>query len=199
VKIYTRSGDRGDTGLFGGRRVAKSHPRVEAYGAVDELNACLGLAAATCEDADLVARLAHAQARLFDVGADLATPPDTAANAWVARVPDQWATDLEAEIDAMEAELAPLTAFILPGGTRASAALHLARTVCRRSERRVVAARAAGEDVSDAVAVYLNRLSDWLFVAARLANARAGVPDVPWVAESTRARPEGASDNAPGS
>jgi cob(I)alamin adenosyltransferase len=197
MKIYTRTGDSGATGLFGGERVAKTHPRVEAYGAVDELNACVGLAAAGCGDAALAARLTQVQARLFDVGADLATPPGAGASAWLTRVPDAWVADLESEIDAMEAELAPLTSFILPGGTPASAALHLARTVCRRAERRVVGARSAGEDVSDAVAVYLNRLSDWLFVAARLANARAGVPDVPWVAASAGEQPDGTSDSAP--
>ncbi len=186
MKIYTRSGDGGETGLFGGQRVAKTHPRVVAYGAVDELNACLGLAVASCADDELAARLRQLQARLFDVGADLATPPGTGAGGWVARVPAAWATALEGEIDAMEAELVPLTTFILPGGTATAAALHLARTLCRRAERRVLAARDAGEDVSDPVAVYLNRLGDWLFVAARLANVRAGVADVPWVAEAGR-------------
>ncbi len=196
MKIYTRTGDNGETGLFGGQRVQKTHPRVEAYGAVDELNACLGLAVATCPEADLAAHIGQIQARLFDLGADLATPPMGEAGAWVTRVPDQWAADLEAAIDAMEAELAPLRSFILPGGTPASAALHLARTVCRRAERRVLAAGEAGEAVSGAVAVYLNRLSDWLFVAARLANARAGVPDQPWTAEPPRASPTDA-DSAP--
>jgi len=180
MKIYTRTGDAGDTGLFGGGRVSKAHPRVAAYGAVDELNAVLGLAAALVEDADLAARVAAVQHRLFDVGADLATPPDGGAGAWLQRVPSAWATELESGIDALEAELAPLTAFILPGGARGAAALHLARTVCRRAERATIAAREAGEDVGEAVLAYLNRLSDWLFVAARVANARAGRPDVPW-------------------
>lgn len=182
MKIYTRSGDGGDTGLFGGQRVAKTHPRVQAYGVVDELNAALGLAVAQCEDGDLAVRLRSVQARLFDVGADLATPPGTGAAGYVTRVPAAWTAALEAEIDRMEEELTPLDTFILPGGTPTAAALHLARTLCRRAERQVVAARGAGEDVSDAVAVYLNRLGDWLFVAARLANARAGVADVPWEA-----------------
>jgi cob(I)alamin adenosyltransferase len=180
MKIYTRTGDAGETGLFGGARVAKTHPRVEAYGAVDELNACLGLAAAWSDAPALAERLSVVQARLFEVGADLATPPETKAAGWVPRVDPAWVAALEAEIDTMEAELPPLTQFILPGGSRAAATLHLARTVCRRAERRVLAARAAGEDVSEVVATYLNRLSDWLFVAARLANARSGVDDVPW-------------------
>lgn len=182
MKIYTRSGDAGETGLFGGQRVAKNHPRVEAYGAVDELNACLGLAAAWCDDAALVGRLRDIQARLFDLGADLATPPSTRAGAWVGRTQLEWSTLLEADIDAMERELAPLGSFILPGGSQTAALLHLARTICRRAERRVVGARDDDEEVSEAVVVYLNRLSDWLFVAARLANARAGLPDLPWAA-----------------
>lgn len=182
MKIYTRTGDTGQTGLFGGARVAKTHPRVEAYGEVDELNSAIGLALSLADDgpADLVASLRHTQDRLFDVGADLATPPDTAAGGWLTRVPDAWATELESAIDALSASLPPLTAFILPGGTPLAGALHLARTVCRRAERRVLAAAADGEAIGAPVIVYLNRLSDFLFVAARYANARAGVADVPW-------------------
>jgi cob(I)alamin adenosyltransferase len=189
VKIYTRSGDGGATGLFGGQRVAKTHPRVEAYGAVDELNACLGLVAAVCapDDDDLRGRLARVQSRLFDIGSDLATPPASRAGSWIARAQPEWATELEADIDRMEAELPPLTSFILPGGNSTAAALHFARTVCRRAERRVVGAREAGEEVSEAVSVYLNRLSDWLFVAARWANARAGVAEVPWTTDGPAA------------
>jgi cob(I)alamin adenosyltransferase len=180
MKIYTRSGDRGETALFGGERVSKSHPRVRAYGAVDELNAGLGLALAWCQDAALAASLRRIQARLLDMGADLATPPDVPAARHVTRVEAEWAAGLEAEIDAMESELPALTSFLLPGGTPAAAALHLARTVCRRAEREVVAAREAGEAIDEPVAVYLNRLSDWLFTAARLANARAGVAELSW-------------------
>lgn len=184
MKIYTRTGDAGDTGLFGGGRVSKTHPRVVAYGEVDELNAALGLAVAALADAALAERLAVLQRRLFDVGADLATPPGVAASEWVTRVPEAWVTALEAEIDGFEAELAPLATFIVPGGTPGAAALHLARTVCRRSERAVVAAGESGEDLGPTVARYLNRLSDWLFVAARVANARAGVPDAEWRREA---------------
>jgi cob(I)alamin adenosyltransferase len=180
VKIYTRSGDAGTTGLFGGQRVAKTHLRVEAYGALDELNAVLGLAVTWCPDDDLGAGLRHVQSRLFVLGADLATPPESAAAAHVLRVPAGWATELEAEIDAMEAELRPLDRFILPGGSAAAAALHLARTVCRRAERRCLGAREGGEALNDQALVYLNRLGDWLFVAARLANARAGIAEIPW-------------------
>lgn len=183
MKVYTRSGDEGRTGLFGGQRVAKHHPRVEAYGTVDELNAVLGLAieALAAEAADLQRQLRAIQSRLFDLGADLATPDDGRAGAWVRRAEAAWSTELEAQIDAMESELTPLTSFILPGGSPAAAWLHLARTVCRRAERRAVEAQTAGEALSPAALVYLNRLSDWLFVAARLANARLGLADSPWV------------------
>ena len=187
MKIYTRSGDSGDTGLFGGRRVAKHHPRVEAYGTVDELNAVLGLAVAAlgeehaaADPAGLRTRLQEIQNRLFDLGADLATPEDGKAGAWLQRADESWAAALERQIDAMEAGLAPLTTFILPGGSQGAIWLHLARTVCRRAERRAVEAQAAGEGLNPAALVYLNRLSDWLFTAARLANAQAGVGDVAW-------------------
>ncbi|MCC7019656.1 MAG: cob(I)yrinic acid a,c-diamide adenosyltransferase [Ardenticatenales bacterium] len=183
MKIYTRTGDTGETGLFGGDRVPKTHPRVEAYGDVDELNSAIGLALAlggADAPGDLVAGLRHIQDRLFDLGADLATPSGTAAGEWLKRVPPEWATELEGEIDALSATLAPLTAFILPGGTPLAGALHLSRTVCRRAERRVLAAADAGEVIGAPVITYLNRLSDYLFVAARYANARAGVGDVAW-------------------
>ena len=180
MKIYTRSGDDGSTGLFGGQRVRKHHPRVEAYGAIDELNAVLGLAQAELAETLLGAVLQGIQARLFDLGADLATPPGSAASDHLARVPEAWSQALEAEIDAMDAELAPLSRFILPGGSAGAAWLHLARTVCRRAERRAVEAVDAGEAISPAAIAYVNRLGDWLFTAARLANARAGRPDLPW-------------------
>lgn len=185
MKIYTRTGDAGRTGLFGGDVVSKAHPRVAAYGAVDELNAVLGWAvAAGGLDADLAAQVEGIQSRLFDLGADLATPPGTPAGAWLHRVPESWVAGLEADIDAMDTALPPLRAFILPGGSPASAALHMARTVCRRAERAVVTAIEGGVDISPVAVAYLNRLGDWLFTAARLANARAGIADRPWVAEA---------------
>ncbi len=195
MKIYTRTGDAGSTSLFGGRRVSKTHPRVAAYGAVDELNAVLGLATASVgadggieapdDDATkaLVSRLRAIQARLFDVGADLATPPDEATDAHVTRMHDAWVEELESEMDVMTATLPPLTSFILPGGVRLAAELHLARTVCRRAERKVIAAAEAGQEINEDVLRYLNRLSDWLFVAARHANGMAGVTDVPWAGQ----------------
>jgi len=179
MKIYTRTGDAGQTSLFGGQRVGKVHPRVAACGAVDELNAAIGWAATWVEDADLAAGLERIQGELFVVGADLATPGDANASAWLQRLPDSAVASLETAIDDMDAAMAPLTTFILPGGSRGGAALHLARAVCRRAERDVVAA-AHDTDLSAPVMAYLNRLSDWLFTAARLANARAGVSERTW-------------------
>lgn len=180
VPIYTGGGDRGETGLFGGGRVQKDDLRVEAYGAVDELNASLGLARTTGLPGELDALLARIQDDLFVLGADLATPPDATVRAdRVVRMEAGAAKALEPEIDRLDAALPPLRTFILPGGSPGGAALHLARTVCRRAERRVVTlARKSG--VSPEAVVYLNRLSDLLFVMARSANARAGVPEAPW-------------------
>ncbi|HEU0013925.1 MAG TPA: cob(I)yrinic acid a,c-diamide adenosyltransferase [Longimicrobium sp.] len=186
LRIYTRTGDRGETGLFGGQRVPKDHARVEAYGDVDELNSVLGAALAHLEaegQDELVAGLRAVQADLFTVGANLATPaPEDGGREapWIPALPAGRVEELEAWIDRAEAELEPLKAFILPGGTPAAAALHLARTVCRRAERRVVSL-AREVHVGREWIVYLNRLSDLLFTLARLANHRAGRGDVPWV------------------
>ncbi len=182
MKIYTRSGDDGDTALFGGGRVPKAHARVEAYGTVDELNAVIGLAIAQTADESVRSRLQTVQHDLFSLGADLATPParDGRKRPSTPELPIGRVTDMEGWIDEADEELAPLRAFVLPGGTVGAAALHLARTVCRRAEREVV--RLAGsEPVSDAVVPYLNRLSDLLFTFARLENHRSGVPDVEWI------------------
>lgn len=180
VPIYTGGGDRGDTGLFGGGRVRKDDVRVEAYGAVDEMNAFLGFARAAGLPGDLDTLVARLQDETFVLGADLATPGDsTARGDRVVRLKAGAAKALEPEIDRLEAGLPPLKTFILPGGSPAGAALHLARTVCRRAERRLVTLARKGE-VSPETIVYLNRLSDLLFVMARSANARAGVPEAPW-------------------
>lgn len=189
MRIYTRTGDSGETGLFGGQRVLKSHPRIAAFGEVDELNAVLGLAAASAEPPDLRAMLETLQGELFVVGADLATPHDEGRPAPggrpVPRVTESMVAELERRIDAAEEELEPLRQFILPGGCAAAAGLHLARAVCRRAERAVVAA-AGKEALNPEVAVYLNRLADLLFVLARLANHRAGRQDVPWTPPGRR-------------
>lgn len=181
MRIYTRTGDAGETGLFAGGRVPKDHPRVAAYGDVDELNAALGMAmtlAPAADDRDLLETI---QRDLFTIGSELATPdPARLAQALSGpRVGEAHVAVLERAIDACEAALEPLRNFILPGGTSKAAAFHLARTVCRRAERAVV--RLAHETtVSADILKYLNRLSDLLFVLARAANARAGVRDVTW-------------------
>jgi cob(I)alamin adenosyltransferase len=179
VKIYTKTGDGGETGLFGGPRVSKSDGRVSAYGEVDELNAALGWVRAGVEDPEIEAHLARIQEELFSVGAELATPHGVKARSAVPPVDPRWISSLEQAIDAWQGELPPLTHFVLPGGARTGAALHLARCICRRAERGVVALAAEAE-VTPAVLAYLNRLSDFLFVAARIANHRGGRPEVLW-------------------
>lgn len=180
-RIYTRTGDAGETALFGGGRVAKDHPRVAAYGDVDELNSVLGVVRAT-EPADFQDALLEAiQRDLFAIGGHLATPdPDRVAKALArAELATGRVEEFERAIDAADTELAPLKAFILPGGSPKAAALHLARTTCRRAERQVVHL-AQLEPVPELFLVYLNRLSDLLFTLARLANHRAGKGDVTW-------------------
>jgi len=182
MKIYTRTGDAGDTGLFGGGRVSKDHHRVSAYGTVDELNASLGVALTHVADAEIRARLVRIQHDLFAVGATLATASpqgDRPRPKGLPRIPVERVAEMEAWMDAAETELAPLGAFIIPGGSPGAAALHLARTVCRRAERAVVHL-AALEPLEGGIVVYLNRLSDLLFTFGRLENHRAGTPDVEW-------------------
>ena len=181
MQIYTRTGDAGQTGLFGGGRVPKDDARVAAYGEVDELNAALGVArAAGLEALDEPCRVLQEQ--LFTVGAVLATPRETKADAHIPHVDPEWITAMESSIDTLEKELQPQRHFILPGGTPGSAALHLARTVCRRAERRVVPLFREGL-VDEVTLHFLNRLSDLLFVMARTVNHRAGVEDVKWIPE----------------
>ncbi|MBX5482362.1 MAG: cob(I)yrinic acid a,c-diamide adenosyltransferase [Myxococcaceae bacterium] len=179
TKIYTKTGDTGETALFGGGRVKKNEARVDAYGEVDELNACLGVARAHGADPELDAWLGRLQAELFTVGSMLATPRGTKAWEAIPKIQAAWIADQERAIDTFDAEIGPLTSFIMPGGTPLASALHLARTVCRRAERKVVALHAAGE-IDVLPVTYLNRLSDLLFTLARVANKRAGVKDVPW-------------------
>ncbi len=179
MKIYTKTGDAGETGLFGGPRVRKSDPRVEASGELDELNAALGAVRAIVEDPEIEAQLAKVQEELFCVGAELATPHGAKARAAIPPVDPAWTARLEAAIDVWDGELPALSKFVLPGGTRSAAALHVARTVCRRAERHVVSL-AAGAEVDPVVLAYLNRLSDFLFVAARVANHRARKEEPLW-------------------
>jgi cob(I)alamin adenosyltransferase len=186
MKIYTKTGDAGTTGLFGGPRVAKDDPRICAYGTVDELNAVIGMARACELNPNLDSILGTVQHHLFSIGAELATPsPEEHGLKWSA---GQHVVEMENWIDELEVTLKPLRNFILPGGSSQAAHLHLARTVCRRVEREIVrfAHDPRVSDVSQIV-IFLNRLSDLLFVMARMANHQVGVADVPW--ESPR-RPE---------
>ena len=173
MKIYTRTGDAGETSLFGGARVAKNDPRIEAYGTVDELNAFIGVARASGPQSSIDRQLATIQSDLFDIGAQLAAPGTSKfPGVDVSRI-----AALERAIDEMEQDLAPITNFILPGGSMPGAHLHVARTDCRRAERLVVA---LNDDRTKTTITYLNRLSDFLFVAARFANRKSGVEDVVW-------------------
>jgi cob(I)alamin adenosyltransferase len=178
MKIYTRTGDRGDTSLFGGQRVPKDALRIEAYGTVDELNSVIGIVRADNAEPALDATLERVQDELFVLGADLATPRSLEKKG-VGRIAHTEADRLEQEIDRFEAGLKPLKSFILPGGSPVAARMHFARTVCRRAER-IVVRLSRNEDIGDDIIIYLNRLSDLLFVLARYANHTARVPEVKW-------------------
>lgn len=180
MRIYTRTGDAGKTTLGDGQRISKAAPRIEAIGTVDELNAVLGLARTHLADSDLQSLLQTVQNDLFNLGSDLAAPwGKEKLKAQVPRLRPEQVAALERSIDALAAELPPFQGFILPGGTPEAAALHLARTVARRAERRIVAL-AALEEVNPEVLHYLNRLSDLLFVLARTVNHRTGAAESPW-------------------
>ena len=185
-KIYTRAGDGGTTRLSTGEPIAKDHPRVASYGTVDELNAALGVAALEAEG-DMLAAIRRIQNDLFDLGADLATPDRGQKLEWEPlRIVAAQTDRLEAEIDAMNAALSPLDSFILPGGSRLAAQLHVARTLCRRAERDMATLNAVPEEaVSVRAQAFINRLSDWLFVAGRIANSN-GADDVKWVPGANR-------------
>ena len=180
MKIYTKTGDDGTTGLFGNRRVPKDALRVEVYGTIDEANSLLGVALAAGAPEEMARVLVDLQARLFDLGADLATPRSEAPDpTYLVRIDASHVAALERLIDRFETALPPLTNFILPGGVPTAAHLHHARTVVRRAERSLVTL-ARSEAVGPAVPLFVNRLSDLLFVLARWANHAAGVADVPW-------------------
>ncbi len=178
LRIYTRTGDEGETGLYGGARVAKDHVRVEAYGTVDELNSALGLALVVAKGTPLSELLTTTQHQLFELGAELATPPAKARPSMGVTAED--VRQLEHEIDRFEAMLSPLKAFVLPGGTELAARLHVCRGVCRRAERRVMTLCRAEPETPRLAVTYLNRLGDLLFVIARVANNVAGLGDVLW-------------------
>jgi len=179
MKIYTKTGDDGTTGLYGAARVSKDDPRIETCGNIDELNAVLGMVRVEKLPYEMDALLQRIQNHLFDIGAEIATPEPLKMGVSVAGPPQiAW---LESSIDSLEGALPELKQFILPGGTRAAAEIHLARTVCRRAERRLISLMATSTaPVSAFPIIYLNRLSDLLFVLARSINQQAGVPDTPW-------------------
>jgi cob(I)alamin adenosyltransferase len=181
MKIYTKTGDDGTTGLVGGSRVSKADQRIACYGEADELNAAIGLATVIADQfAPTIALiLREVQNDLFTAGSHLATPPDSPYLASLPRLEERMITRLELQIDSAVAELTPLLNFILPGGSELAARLHLARTICRRAERSLIV-MAAQSNVSDILLRYFNRLSDWLFIQARRANQLAGVNDIIW-------------------
>ncbi len=180
TRIYTKTGDDGTTGLFGGNRVKKFSLRIESYGTVDELNAVVGVALTEEIPGDVRLQLTTISSLLFNLGSDLATPLEPPPSYPIPRITEDQVKQLELWIDTFEEELKPLKQFILPGGTKGSAQLHVARTVCRRAERRVVEL-GEQEMLSPNVLTFLNRLSDYLFVIARVVNARNNVEDVPWL------------------
>ncbi|MCL2724389.1 MAG: cob(I)yrinic acid a,c-diamide adenosyltransferase [Polyangiaceae bacterium] len=184
MKIYTKTGDDGTTGLYGGARIKKNSTRVEAYGTVDELNAVIGVARATGLDSFTEEVLSHVQVDLFTLGSELACSPGKEASLHLLEAAD--AERLEHAIDEVQTKLSPLKNFVLPGGSPQAAALHLARTICRRAERSVLAIEHDGAPPRREVVIYLNRLSDLLFTLARRANAEAGAPDVPWKPRATK-------------
>jgi cob(I)alamin adenosyltransferase len=177
MKIYTGKGDKGETELFGGKRVSKNSPRLEAYGTVDELNSFVGLAITETVDEDVRAILLKIQHQLFTVGADLATPEDKKQEG--DGTPAEFYSSIEKEIDKFEAKLKDLKSFILPGGNKSCAHIHVCRTVARRAERAVVLLKNSVE-ISDNILIFLNRLSDLFFVLARYENQVSGNPDVKW-------------------
>ena len=182
MKIYTKTGDDGETSLYGGRRVLKSDARIEAVGSVDELNSVLGMVVAKLESGlDIATKIERVQTELFELGADLASPPETDEDKKLkhVRISESEVKQLESEIDAMQEKLPELKNFIMPGGTEAGAILHHARAACRSAERRIIEA-ASKTQISEFALQYINRLSDWLFVAARTLNSQAGVEETIW-------------------
>ena len=178
MKIYTRHGDTGKTSLFGGQQVDKDMCRIKAYGTIDELNSCLGMALShqlTDRGTDILLNIQH---QLFILGADLATPPDSKTQ--IQRIEQHQIDQIEADIDELDSQLPNLKNFILPGGSQPGAHLHLARTICRRAERASVSCKKKGENISDEAIVYLNRLSDLLFVLARYENKALDIKEYTW-------------------
>jgi len=190
MKLYTKSGDDGTTGLFSGARVSKDHPRIESYGTIDEFNATLGVCAAACVSENklhsrLLSIFASLQSRMFDIGADLATPEGANNESKIQRISPSHVEEVEKWIDEIDGANTPLTAFVMPGGTELASRLHLARTICRRAEREMIHL-SHSEPVGGSLIMYVNRVSDLLFAAARLVNKDGGVGDVVWMPASSR-------------
>lgn len=186
MKIYTKTGDKGNTSLFGGMRVAKFHPRIEAYGTIDELNSYLGLVRDTCQDQAIISNLITVQNKLFTIGAMLATPPEKAVlksgkeRLNIEKVEDEDISFLESEIDEMNLDLPAMTHFVLPGGHPTVSYCHIARCICRRCERLCVALQEETE-IESTIIIYLNRLSDYLFVLARKLTYQNNAKEIPWI------------------
>jgi cob(I)alamin adenosyltransferase len=191
-RMYTRTGDKGETGLFSGERVPKDSLRVEAYGTVDELSSSIGLARSLTDDREVIRILERVQGDLFLVSAELATLPRKSGRVKPSQITEQTVKSLEEDMDRLDAELPQLSEFIFPGGTRSAAALHLARSVARRAERRTVTL-SGKEEVSVQIVPYLNRLSSLLFVLARIANKRSGVEEAKWSLRSQREKSGGST------
>jgi len=184
MKIYTRTGDSGETSLFGGQRVPKDDIRIEAYGTIDELNSVIGVALLEIDNSDIYDLLKKVQNQLFTIGSDLATPIEKEnSRASISGIKEHHITELENAIDFFDAQLEPLRNFILPGGSGGAVYLHLARTVCRRAERRVITLTHTTV-INQNIILFLNRLSDLLFVLARFENRTNGIMDVPWKKET---------------
>jgi cob(I)alamin adenosyltransferase len=184
AKIYTKTGDNGETGLFGGARVPKNSIRIEAFGTIDELNSFIGLTGTEVKDTDVKALLEKIQNELFIVGSNLSLPEfETGKRTLIPQISELFITDIELAIDQYEKKLEPLKNFILPGGSKGAALLHTCRTICRRAERKVVELKSK-ENVSDKIVIFLNRLSDLFFVLARHENMISNVPDIKWNTEA---------------
>lgn len=180
MKIYTKGGDKGETGLFGGKRIPKDSLRIEAYGTIDELNSFIGLAIYNVKNEEIKTLLKKIQNQLFDVGADLASPDDDKAEKHnIERTPSRFYLEMENSIDYFDSQLDELNNFILPGGSKSSALLHICRTITRRLERKVVAL-SKNEQVGENIIIYLNRLSDLFFVLSRIENKVSNIPDTIW-------------------
>ncbi|HED05807.1 MAG TPA: cob(I)yrinic acid a,c-diamide adenosyltransferase [Ignavibacteria bacterium] len=180
MKIYTKTGDKGETGLFGGVRISKSSERIDAYGTIDELNSFIGLTITEIKDEEILILLEKIQNQLFSTGSDLSTPYNLKNRKLnIVRVQESYSEEIEKEIDKFEEKLLPLKNFILPGGTKSAAFLHVCRTICRRAERKAVSL-SKREKVNNNIITYLNRLSDLFFVLSRYENKIANIPDVIW-------------------